>query len=49
MSNATASPAQRSLALTDRVGSAIATPRHTDFGSSKSRQPREALSRNSFS
>ena len=35
--------------LLDRVGSAIATLRHTELVSSNSRDPREALSRNSLS
>jgi hypothetical protein len=40
-----ASPDHTILALSDRVGNAIATPGHTDLGSSKAREPREALSR----
>ena len=48
-SRKTASTAQRSLAFVDRVGSAIATLRHTESVSSNSRDPREALSRNSLS
>jgi hypothetical protein len=48
-SKTTASTAQKSLAFLDRVGSAIATLRHTELVSSNSREPREALSRNSLS
>jgi hypothetical protein len=48
-SKTTASMAHRSLAFVDRVGSAIATLRHTESVSSNSREPREALSRNSLS
>ena len=37
------------LAFVDRVGIAIATFRHTELVSSNSKEPREALSRNSLS